>query len=107
MKRKHAGPTLEEAFAALGELEEVRALAAKKMLALELERLMAAQNVSKAGLARRMATSRDVVYRLLDPRDTAVTLATLAKASGALDCVLEVRLRREPAKRTRRGRVAA
>jgi hypothetical protein len=32
----------------------------------------------------RMRTSRTVIHRLLDPHDTAVTLATLAKASKAL-----------------------
>jgi len=31
-----------------------------------------------------MRTSRTVIHRLLDPRDTSVTLATLAKASKAL-----------------------
>lgn len=31
-----------------------------------------------------MRTSRTVVHRLLDPHDTSVTLATLAKASKAL-----------------------
>jgi len=31
-----------------------------------------------------MRTSRTVIHRLLDPRDTSVTLATLSKASRAL-----------------------
>ena len=40
--------------------------------------------MTQVELAKAMRTSRTVVHRLLDPRDTSVTLATLAKASKAL-----------------------
>ncbi len=56
----------------------------KKLLSAKIERAMARRNMSQAELARVMRTSRTVVHRLLDPHDTSVTLATLAKASKAL-----------------------
>jgi hypothetical protein len=40
--------------------------------------------MTQGELARATGTSRTVVRRLVDPRDTGVTLAPLAKASRAL-----------------------
>ena len=54
-------------FEELGELEEVRALTRKKLLADALQKAMKAQKVTPAEMARRMGTSRPTVYRLLDP----------------------------------------
>lgn len=45
---------------------------------------MARKSLTKTELARAMKTSRTVVHRLLDPKDTGVTLATIWKASRAL-----------------------
>ena len=42
------------------------------------------RKMTQSELARAIRTSRTVVHRLLDPRDTSVTLATLSKASKAL-----------------------
>jgi transcriptional regulator with XRE-family HTH domain len=70
MKNKHVGSTLDSLLDELGEREEERAMTRQKM--------------TQAELARAMRTSRTVVHRLLDPRDTSVTLATLSKASKAL-----------------------
>ena len=56
----------------------------KKLLIAKIERAMAKRNMSQAELARTMSTGRTVIHRLLDPRDTSVTLATLSKASKAL-----------------------
>lgn len=84
MKAKHIGSTLDSLFEELGELEDVALLTHKKLLAAKIERTMTRRKMSRAELARAMRTSRTVVHRLLDPRDTSVTLATLAKASKAL-----------------------
>lgn len=84
MKKKHIGSSLSSLFEELGETEEVELLSQKKLLAAKIERAMARQNMTQAELARAMRTSRTVVHRLLDPRDTSVTLSTLAKASKAL-----------------------
>ena len=84
MKNKHVGSTLDSLFDELGEREEVELLTQKKLLAAKIERAMTRQKMTQAELARAMRTSRTVVHRLLDPRDTSVTLATLSKASKAL-----------------------
>jgi DNA-binding Xre family transcriptional regulator len=84
MKKKHIGSSLGSLFEELGEREEVELLTQKKLLAAKIERAMARQKMTQVELARAMRTSRTVVHRLLDPHDTSVTLATLAKASKAL-----------------------
>lgn len=84
MKKKNIGSTLDSLFDELGEREDVELLTQKKLLAAKIERAMAKRNMSQAELARTMRTSRTVIHRLLDPRDTSVTLATLSKASKAL-----------------------
>ena len=84
MKKKHIGSTLDSLLDELGEREDVELLTQKKLLSAKIERAMARRNITQAELARTMRTSRTVIHRLLDPRDTSVTLATLSKASKAL-----------------------
>jgi DNA-binding phage protein len=47
-----------------------------------------------------MGTSRTVVYRLLDPSDTGVTLETLSRVARALGLGLKVSPARAPRTRT-------
>lgn len=82
--KRYIGSTLESLFEELGEKEDVDTLTQKKLLAAKIERAMTRKRMTKAGLADAMKTSRTVVYRLLDPSDTGVTLATLLKASKVL-----------------------
>ena len=89
---KHIGSSLGSLFDELGESEGVELLASKKILAKGILAGMKRQKISKTALAARMRTSRTVVHRLLDPSDTGVTLATLAKASQALGLHLAVGL---------------
>jgi hypothetical protein len=103
--KKRARDELEEMFEELGELDEVRALTRKKLLADALQRAMKEQNVTPAQMARRMGTSRPTVYRLLDPAERGATLDTLERASFALGLDLEIRLLpRARAKGRRPGR---
>jgi antitoxin HicB len=81
---EHIGSSLESFLEEQGFKEEVDLLTRKKILAEDLRRRMEATHVTQSTLAARMATSRTVVHRLLDPTDTSVTLATIAKASAAL-----------------------
>lgn len=92
MKKKQARDELEEMFEELGELEDVRALTRKKLLADSLRKAMKAQKVTPAEMARRMGTSRPTVYRLLDPAERGATLDTLERASRALGLHLEIKL---------------
>jgi len=50
-----------------------------------------------------MGTSRTVVYRLLDPKDTGVTLETLSRVARALGLGLKVSLARGPGGGTRQS----
>jgi antitoxin HicB len=84
MKKKHVGSTLRSLFDDLGEAESLDLLTQKKLIAAKIEKAMAKRKMTQAALARAMHTSRTVVVRLLDPRDTGVTLATLWNASQAL-----------------------
>ena len=84
MQAKPIGSTPQTKLDELGERADVELLSQKKLLAAKIERAMARRNMSRAELARTMRTSRTVIHRLLDPRDTSVTLATLSKASRAL-----------------------
>ncbi len=65
---------LEELFDELGELHELRAGVQKKVLAHDIKQAMKAKGISPSEMARRMRTSREAVYRLLDPTRTGGTL---------------------------------
>lgn len=82
--KKHIGSTLDSLFEELGEKEEVDLRTQKKLLAARIEQVMARRSMTKTELAQAMKTSRTVVHRLLDPKDTGITLATIWKASRAL-----------------------
>ena len=108
--KKQARDELEQMFEEVGELEDVRALTRKKLLADALRKAMKAQHVTPAEMARRMGTSRPTVYRLLDPAERGATLDTLERASLALGLDLEIKLvpaRRPKGRRPSSGRRAA
>jgi antitoxin HicB len=94
MKNPNArkGSTLESIFEELGELQALRLATRKKLIAHDLREAMKRKSVTPAKMARLMNTSRPVVYRMLDPNNTGLTLETLAKASTVLDLDLDVRL---------------
>jgi DNA-binding Xre family transcriptional regulator len=92
MNEQHLGSTLDEFLEEEGLLAEAEAVATKRVLAFQIEQLMAEQKLSKAELARRMNTSRAAVDRLLDPDNDSATLTTLEKAALALGRRLQVAL---------------
>jgi hypothetical protein len=86
MKRRfdHSGATFDSFLEEEGILEEVEATAVKRVIAWQLEQAMHEQKKSKAALARELHTSRTQVDRLLDPTNTAVSLATMTRAASVL-----------------------
>jgi antitoxin HicB len=92
MKKRNIGSSLESLFEELGEIEEVNLLTQKKIIVGDILERMRQTRVSKAALASRMRTSRAQLDRLLDPVNTSVTLATLARAAAALGLALKVHL---------------
>lgn len=92
MNEKHLGSTLDDFLTEEGRLAEAEAVAAKRVLAFQIVKLMDEQHLSKAELARRMNTSRAAVDRLLDSDNESATLATLDKAAAALGRRLHIAL---------------
>ena len=84
MAKSNIGSSFTEFLVEEGIKDDVDLLTVKKVLADEFEQLMAEQGVSPTTMAKRMNTSRNQVYRLLDERDTGVTLKTIFGAAVAL-----------------------
>lgn len=83
-KRARLGSSFEALMKETGDFEAVKATALKRVLAWQIGQEMKAQGVTKTALAKRMATSRSQLDRLLDPNNDEVTLSTLARAAEAL-----------------------
>ena len=75
-----------------GLLNEINALAAKRVIAWQLQQAMEAAGLSKAEMARRIGTSRAQLDRLLDPENQSVTLSMLARAANAVGRKLKIEL---------------
>ncbi len=80
----YSGSTFDSFLEEQGIREEVEAVATKRVLAWQLEQEMKKQRKTKQAMARELHTSRSQLDRLLDPRNTAVTLETITRAAKAL-----------------------
>jgi antitoxin HicB len=89
-KNRHQGSEFDEFLKEDGLLADVEAVAIKRVVAMQLAGMMKKQRITKAELARRMKTSRSALDRLLDPRNSSVTLQTLERAAQALGKRLRV-----------------
>lgn len=69
------------------------AVKAKKTLAAAIKRKLTAERMSVSEFAKKIKTGRQSVRRLLDGRNTAITLNTMAKAADALDLEFEISIR--------------
>lgn len=58
-------------------LQEVDAVAIKRVIVYALEQKMLADNISVNRLARELETSRTAICRILDPENTSITLNTI------------------------------
>lgn len=72
--------------------DEVRTATAKGVLAWQLTEQMKRLKMSKKGLAAKLGTSKTQVYRVLDPTNEAVSLATLKRAAEAVGKKLRLEL---------------
>ena len=80
----HTGSTFESFLEEEGMLEDVRAVAIKRVIAWQLSEAMKAGKISKKTMAERMGTSRSQLDRLLDPNNSNVHLETIARAARAV-----------------------
>jgi len=92
MTLKHLGSNFDNFLREEGILEDVQAIAAKRVIAFQIAQEMKRRRVSKTALAQQMNTSRAALDRLLDPSNTSVTLQTLERAAHALGKRLVVAL---------------
>ncbi len=93
MNNKHVGSDFDDFLEQEGLLESTRAVAIKRVLAMQIEDAMKAGKLSKGAMARAMGTSRSAVDRLLNSDSPSVTLLTLEKAARALGKTLTIELR--------------
>ena len=88
----HIGSNFDDLLRDDGVLEEVTAIAVKRVIAWQITEAMKSQGINKTDLAGRMKTSRAQLNRLLDDKDTGLTLDTLSRAAQALGCRLSIQL---------------
>ena len=92
MAKKNVGSSFDEFLEEEGLFEEATAAAVKRVIAFQLARKMSEHSLSKSEMARRKATRRSALYRLLDPDNVSVTLQTLQSAVQALGGRLNVEI---------------
>ena len=92
MKGKHIGSSFDEFLQEEGLMAETEATALKRVLAYQIRQEMELRHISKAALSRMMKTSRSSVDRLLDPKNSSVTLLTLENVAVALGKNLKLQL---------------
>jgi antitoxin HicB len=92
MSNPYSGSNFDDFLAEEGILEEVSARALKRLLALQLAEIMESTHITKTQLAENLQTSRTQVDRLLDPANTAVTLASLDRLARAVGKQLRIEL---------------
>ncbi len=81
---KHIGSDFDNFLEEEGLLAESEAIAIKRVIAYQVTELMKSQNMSKVAMAKKMKTSRSALDRLLDPKNTSITLQTLERAAHAI-----------------------
>jgi len=84
MAKKNIGSSFDDFLKEEAMLEEVTAVAMKRVIAWQIAQEMKTQQLTKTALAKRMHTSRAALNRLLDENDSSLTLTTLASAAAAL-----------------------
>ena len=88
----HVGSHFDDFLAEEAMLEEITAVAIKRVVAWQIAREMKSQHLTKTALAEKMHTSRAALNRLLDETDTSLTLTTLSSAARALGKNLRIEL---------------
>jgi antitoxin HicB len=83
-KNSAIGSSFDQFLAEHDLLEGATAVAIKRVITWQLAEAMKATGVTKKALAEKMHTSRSHLDRLLDERDTGLTIETLGKAARAL-----------------------
>ncbi|MFN7919806.1 MAG: Fis family transcriptional regulator [Bryobacteraceae bacterium] len=91
-KKGRIGSSFDEFLAEEGMLEVCEEQAVKQILADQITAAMQKDHLTKSAMAARMQTSRRALDRLLDPKNTGVTLHTLQRAAAAVGRHLRLEL---------------
>jgi len=91
-KNRHIGGRFDDWLKEEGIYEEATNASIKKIVAWQIQQAMEKQNLTRTEMARRMATSRVQLNRLLDPDNDSVTLGTLSRAATAIGRRLRLEL---------------
>lgn len=91
-KKRRLGSSFDEFLAEEGILEACEEQAIKQILADQIMAAMKKDSLTKSAMAARMHTSRRALDRLLDPKNTGVTLHTLQRAAVAVGRQLRLEL---------------
>ena len=89
---QHTGSSLDSFLEEEGILEEVEAVAIKRVISWQLAQAMKERKKTKKDLARELNTSRSQLDRLLDPQNISVSLETITRAAKALGKRLTIRI---------------
>ncbi len=92
MGKKSIGSSFDDFLQEEAMLDEVTAVALKRVIAWQIAEEMKSQQITKTELAKRMHTSRAALNRLLDDKDPSLTLTTLASAAAALGKKVNIQL---------------
>jgi len=94
MGKKHPniGSNFDDFLEEEGILEEVDAVAIKRILAWQVTQEMEKKKITKTAMAKKMKTSRPAIDRLLDPNNDSITLKTMIAAASVLGRKLTLKL---------------
>ena len=92
MTNPHIGSSFDDFLEEQGIREEVDAIAARRVIAWQIKQAMEANHITKVEMARRMATSRSQVDRLLDEDAGGITLDLIERGARAVGRHLRVEL---------------
>lgn len=84
MKNKNIGSNFDDFLQEEGILAEVESAAIKEVIAGQIIQLMNEQKISKVQMSKKMGTSRSALDRLLNPKNTSLSLKTLSMAAASL-----------------------
>ena len=92
----YIGSSLDDLLQEDGMLEQVDAVARKRVIAWQLSQAMAKKELTKTQMAQAMKTSRACLNRLLDPDNPSVTLLTLERAAVVVRFLAWANARQHP-----------
>ena len=81
---KHTGSNFDDFLEEEGIFEEVSAKAHKRLLVLQLSDIMKEKKITKSSLAEKLKTSRSQLDRILDPKNSSITLEVLERVAHAV-----------------------